>query len=347
MAPEIETLVHGKNDELPALVRKVHPDPRRRSRRAEPVSGTPNRSFRFRNSRNSSRRPTSGTMKPSPVDACVLGEQDEARRAQPIDDLDHLVHRQPDAHRDVLDALRHEDRGARRARCAPASSICSSAMCRRHCTTRWFGVGSSSSSTCWFALSSRVASALMMRSAISGRARSIASNVLPSITSRRDVDAHDRGRRARPRVEDRHLAEELARRQHREHALGLADLAADLDLARAARRTCNRRAAPPRTAPCPPRSRGRTVRARRSRHHPRSSSHGRVAQDVEQRAAADLGVAMRVAPAARPRRTSDRASPRARASRRPSRRRDRSCRARPAPGTCSARTGPTPDQRWR
>ena len=39
MAPEIETLVHGKNDELPALVRKVHPDPRRRSRRvASPPS---------------------------------------------------------------------------------------------------------------------------------------------------------------------------------------------------------------------------------------------------------------------------------------------------------------------
>ena len=33
MAPEIETIVHGKNDELPALVRKVIRDPRRRSRR--------------------------------------------------------------------------------------------------------------------------------------------------------------------------------------------------------------------------------------------------------------------------------------------------------------------------
>ena len=71
----------------------------------------------------------------------------------------------------------------------------------------------------------------MMRSAISGRARSIASNVLPSITSRREstrtTAVAERGRA----VEDRHLAEELAGRQHREHALGLADLAPDLDLA--------------------------------------------------------------------------------------------------------------------
>jgi len=46
----------------------------------------------------------------------------------------------------------------------------------------WFGVGNSSSSRCWFAFSSRSASVLMMRSAISGRARSIASNMRPSIT---------------------------------------------------------------------------------------------------------------------------------------------------------------------
>jgi len=65
-----------------------------------------------------------------------------------------------------------------------------------HCTTRWFGVGSSKSSTCWFALSSRVAQHRFERAALDHEQAA--------------GGAHDRGRAARAAVQDRHLAEELA-----------------------------------------------------------------------------------------------------------------------------------------
>ena len=93
---------------------------------------------------------------------------------------------------------------------------------------------------CWFAFSSRVASALMMRSAISGRARQHRLERLAFDHQQARRRAHDRGRRARPAVEDRHLAEELARGA-REHAIALADAAA-IRPRRIARRTCSRRA---------------------------------------------------------------------------------------------------------
>ena len=187
----------------------------------------------------------------------------------------------------------------------------------------------------------------MMRSAISGRARSIASNVLPSITSRRDVDAHDGGRRARPRVEDRHLAEELAGRQHREHALGLADLAADLDLARlddvhvVARLALleqHRARLEVAREPLQP-----VVHVTASS----TSSHGCVAKDVQQRAASDLRGSRARRRAARPRRTY-RPSLTARTSISTSQPSPRSrMPSATSAGNLSARTGPTPDQRWR